>query len=90
MLMATAIQITCSLPPVIIIFKNKGSVCGFAEMFSSREETAGGGETDCGKNLLQKQRYTQGSGIKLSLASSSRHFVVLTCTRTRRRVAERG
>lgn len=51
---------------------------------------SGEGETDSGKNLSQRQRGTRGSGIKLSPASSSRHFVVLTCTRTRHRVAERG
>lgn len=48
--MAAAIELTCSLPPVIIIFKNEG-LCAFAGTFSFGKETAGE-ETDSGKNLL--------------------------------------
>lgn len=55
--------------------------------FSPGEETGGG--TDSGKNLLRRGDTPRGE-IKLSPASSSRHFVVLTCTQTRHRVAERG
>lgn len=86
--MATAIQITCSLPPVIIIFKNEGLRAVLQEHFRLRKRQQE-------KKLTVARIYcrgsdTQGIGIKLSLASSSRHFVVLTCTPSRRRVAERG
>ncbi len=86
--MGTAIQITCSLSPVIIIFKNRGQCVVLQESFHL-------GKRQQEEKLTVERIYcrgsdTQGSGIKLSLASSSRHFVVLTCTRTRHRVAERG
>lgn len=68
------------------------SVCGSAGKFffffslSGEERTEE--ETGRGKTLLQRQK--QATGIKLSLASSSPHFVVLAGTRTRREVCERG
>lgn len=83
-MMATAIQITTE----IIIFKNKRAVCvqeGF-HMGSRRQQE----EKLTVERIYRRRQDTQGSGIKLSLASSSRHFVALTCTPTRHRVAERG
>lgn len=82
--MATTIQITCSLSAMIIIFKNEGLCVVLQGERREQEEKLTVGRIYC------RGRDTQGSGIKLSLASSSRHFVVLTCTRTRHRVAERG
>lgn len=54
--MAAVIQITCSLSPVIIIFKGEGRRVVLQGKFSSGEET-GKGETDSGKNLLWRERY---------------------------------
>lgn len=87
LLITTAMQITCSLSPTIIIFNNKGLCVILLESLHlerRQQEKLTVGRIYC------RGRDAQKNEIKLSLASSSRHFVVLTCTQTRHRVAERG